>query len=49
MATARPLSFAKSNATLYKKPMWRTMATAVNQQNNPVTTITEDKGFGSRK
>ncbi|CAO3587166.1 unnamed protein product [Absidia cylindrospora] len=46
MATARPLS----NATLYRKPMWRTMATAVNQQQqqgNVVTTITEDKEFGS--
>ncbi|ORZ17382.1 nife hydrogenase-like protein [Absidia repens] len=49
MATARPLSFASSNATLYRKPMWRTMATAVNQQqqDNVVTTITEDKEFGS--
>jgi NADH dehydrogenase (ubiquinone) Fe-S protein 2 len=48
MATARPF---KSTTAMYTKPMWRSMATAVNQQqqNSAVTTITEDKGFGSGK
>ncbi|CAO3584214.1 unnamed protein product [Absidia cylindrospora] len=46
--TARPLSL-KPNSTQYTKPMWRSMATTVNQQqqNSAVTTITEDKEFGS--